>query len=516
MKHTRLRIPIALRVGGVIGSVVVAFVVFMSTYFPARQNDRDREALEAKARILMKMTSYQLASALDFDDDQAVADIFKSLAVDPEFVFAALYDANGQQTATFTSPSGEGQAAKSLVNRMKTLSLDAPASSVWLQVQEPIVTPAGRRALVLSGFSYQVVRRNHEETRRAAFVVAVVMLLGGMLVAYLFGRSLGRRLSALSRVARDVAEGRLTATAIGDETDDEIGDMVESFNAMNRNLSELAARVNQIADGDLSNTVTLQGDLAAAFNRMIVSQRQLVSQIAATAMQLNSASGEFFSSAKQQERGATSQSAAVEQIRHTLQSLLESARQIGGAANDVLVNAERTQGNSQVVAEKIAALSTHNRRIAEVLEVIKDIANKSELLALNAGLEGTKAGEAGRGFSLVAAQMQRLAENVMGSVRTIKELTTTITESTETTVLSTEESTKLAANTTRSARQIGLIIQQQQSGTEQATSAMVDVGEVAGQTSAGSKAIVSSASDLMRLSEHMQGLVGKFKLNNAA
>lgn len=516
MQHARLRIPIALRVGGVIGLVVVVFVLFMLTYFPARQNERDRKALEAKASILMKMTSYQLASALDFDDTQAVADGFKSLAVDPEFVFAVLYDASGNQITAFTSPSGEGEAARSFVSKIKTTSQLATASGPWLQRPEPIVTPAGRRATMVAGFSYQLVRQNQEETRHTTFAVSLAMLLGGILVAYLFGRSVGRRLSTLSRVAGEVAEGKLTATAIRDEVDDEIGDMVRSFNAMNRNLSELAARVTQIADGDLSITVTLQGDLAAAFNRMIVSQRQLVSQIAATAKQLSSASGEFFSSAKQQEHGSTSQSAAVEQIRHTLQSLLESARQIGGAANDVLGNAERAQGNSQVVAEKIAALSTHNRRIAEVLEVIKDIANKSELLALNAGLEGTKAGEAGRGFSLVAAQMQRLAENVMGSVRTIKELTTTITESTETTVLSTEESTKLAANTTRSARQIGLIIQQQQSGTEQATTAMVDVGQVAAQTSAGSKAIVSSASDLMRLSEHMQDLVGKFKLNNAA
>jgi methyl-accepting chemotaxis protein len=231
---------------------------------------------------------------------------------------------------------------------------------------------------------------------------------------------------------------------------------------------------------------------------------------------LNAAAGEFFANAKQQARGATNQSSAVEQVRRTLETLLKSAREIGSTAEDVLESAERSQKNSQNVAEKIAALSHQTRSIAEILEVIKDIANKSDLLALNAGLEGTKAGEAGKGFSLVASQMQRLAENVMGAVRNIKELTTTITESTQATVLATEESTKLATDTTRSARQIGLTIQQQQSGTEQAVVAMVDVGEVASQTASGSKEIVSSATDLMKLSEQLQALVGRFRVGQAS
>jgi methyl-accepting chemotaxis protein len=104
----------------------------------------------------------------------------------------------------------------------------------------------------------------------------------------------------------------------------------------------------------------------------------------------------------------------------------------------------------------------------------------------------------------------------MGAVRNIKELTTTITESTQATVLATEESNKLATDTTRSARQIGLTIQQQQSGTEQAVVAMVDVGEVASQTASGSKEIVSSATDLMKLSEHLQALVGRFRVGQAS
>jgi methyl-accepting chemotaxis protein len=180
----------------------------------------------------------------------------------------------------------------------------------------------------------------------------------------------------------------------------------------------------------------------------------------------------------------------------------------------VLNSAERSQSNSQNVAQRIADLSSHTRRIAEILEVIRDLANRSELLALNAGLEGTKAGEAGRGFSHVAAQMQRFSESVMGSVKRIRELTVTITEATDATVLATEESTKLASDATRAAEQIGRIIQEQRLATEQATESMMNVGEVAAQSASGSKVIVSSATALATLSDQLQSLVGHFQLGD--
>jgi hypothetical protein len=250
--------------------------------------------------------------------------------------------------------------------------------------------------------------------------------------------------------------------------------------------------------------------------RMISGQRQLVGQIAQTAVQLNAAAGDFLSSASEQERGSSEQSSAVEETRRTMASLLESSKLIAETAEGVLLNAERTQANSKVVAERIAALSAHSQRITEISEVIKEIANKSDLLALNAALEGTKAGEAGRGFSLVATQMQRLAENVMGSVRNIKEITGTITQATEASVFATEESTKLAADTTASARQIAQVMRHQQQGTEQVTLAMDEVTKIALQSAEASRHTVGTSRDLIRLSETLQSLVGQFSIDDEA
>ena len=87
--------------------------------------------------------------------------------------------------------------------------------------------------------------------------------------------------------------------------------------------------------------------------------------------------------------------------------MASSAHKIAESSNDVLKNAELTLETHDIVGHRIAALIDHTQRINELLELIKNVSNKSEILALNAALEGVKAGEAGRGFSLVAAQMQR-------------------------------------------------------------------------------------------------------------
>ena len=83
-------------------------------------------------------------------------------------------------------------------------------------------------------------------------------------------------------------------------------------------------------------------------------------------------------------------------------------------------------------------LNKRVQQIGKVVEFINEIADKSDLLALNAELEGTKAGEVGRGFSLVAAEMRRLAENVITSTRAIEQLIEEIRDATNAAVMATE------------------------------------------------------------------------------
>jgi methyl-accepting chemotaxis protein len=144
--------------------------------------------------------------------------------------------------------------------------------------------------------------------------------------------------------------------------------------------------------------------------------------------------------------------------------------------------------------------------------VIREIADRSDLLALNASLEGTRAGEAGRGFALVAAEMRKLAERVTASVTDIKKLVSDVRASVSATVLATEESSTLAEGTTESARQINLVTQQQRSGTEQAGQSMRDVATMITQSLAATQQVRSLAEDLKGQADNLNGLVARFRL----
>ncbi len=502
-------LSVRLKVSGIIGLVVVAIVAFQLSYFPARQIALLISAVELKAMAVGRLVAAEVRTGLEFDDKDTVRDVLAGAGQDPDVLYAVLFKDNGDVFARYDP--------KSLASDVKPdgSATDGPRSDrvgAEVRVTMPVVSKAGTRGALVLGLSTARVESEGAQIRNTTFLLGGVILIAGLLVALLAGTFIARRLTELTAVAARVATGDLRVTVPDDKSGDEIGQLTGSFRGMVSALRTLETHVREVAAGNLSRTTEQSGDLAIAFDQMIVAQREMVKQIADTAVQLNAAAGQFLANAKQQERGATEQSSAVEETRRTIEGLRGSSDQIATSAQEVLENAERAQQNSAVVSERIAALSQHTHRISEILEVIKGIANKSDLLALNAALEGTKAGEAGRGFSLVATQMQRLAESVMRSVSDIKDLTGNVTEATQATVLATELSTRLAADTTRSARQIGLLSTTQQQGSEQATTAMHDVAHVATQTASGSKEIVASASDLITLSTRLQGLVGRFNV----
>ncbi|MBI5547778.1 MAG: hypothetical protein HY901_28175 [Deltaproteobacteria bacterium] len=418
-------------------TTVVLTVVFQCVFFPWRQLELLSEAVEGKTSLLGRVLALEIAPGLQFKDNEAILDSLKAAVIE-DVVWAAALSADGTVITAHGPEPVEAALRPAFSSTPRTLDLGDSIWATW-----PVTTKGGGDGLEATlglRVSKRAIQGQHDAVLRTAFLVGLLFVALGAIVAWLARRSL---------------------------------------------------------------------------TRVLASQKELVQQINHTAVQLNAAAGDFLAGARQQERGASEQSSAVEETRRTMTSLLESGRVIAQTAHSVLEHAEHTQENSQVVADRIAALSAHSRRITEISEVIKEIANKSDLLALNAALEGTKAGEAGRGFSLVATQMQKLAENVMGSVRDIKDLAATITAATQASVLATEESTKLATDTTLSARQIAQVIQQQQSGTEQVTLAMNEVSKIAQETTDASAQNVRSSQGLIGLSETLQTLVARIAEGSA-
>jgi methyl-accepting chemotaxis protein len=175
----------------------------------------------------------------------------------------------------------------------------------------------------------------------------------------------------------------------------------------------------------------------------------------------------------------------------------------------VLGNAERTVQGNRDVAQRIRELNTHAEKVAEVLATIMQVADRTDLLALNAALEGTKAGEAGRGFALVAAEMRRLAESVMESVAVIRKLMNDVRSASQSAVQAGQEGIALSEQTTRSAGDIALVTQKQRQATEEVGRSMDEMAGAVANTMANTRQTVRTAGELAELAGAISALIGR-------
>jgi methyl-accepting chemotaxis protein len=293
---------------------------------------------------------------------------------------------------------------------------------------------------------------------------------------------------------------------------DETGQLATKFNDLLETFRDLSAAAGALARGDLEIRLEGEGDVATSFRQMIGSLGQIVRQIHETSVLLAAAATEIYAASQEQEAAAASQSTAMVEIRQTMESLFEAAAHVSESVRGVLSNAERTLETTDRMVLRIGDLTNHAGRIGEILETIRDISDRSDLLALNGALEASRAGEAGRGFGLVAGEMRRLAERVMTSVHDVRSLVGDIRASGSSTMMATEDSKKLAASTTDAARQITLVTQQQRSGTEQVLQSVREIAETLTQSVAAMAQTRSSAEQLKSQADKLSTLVRAFRI----
>jgi len=350
-------------------------------------------------------------------------------------------------------------------------------------------------------------------TKLLIIVIMLIAATWGPLSALFIASSTAVPVVRVSEALALVGQGEVTqAPKVPVFHHDEVGALAQNYNTMLDQLRLLAQRTNEVSKGALDVEFDARGDLGEAFRGQVASLREIVGHIAQSAAQLAGAASEMYAATQEQEAAAQQQSVGVEEVSRTMESLLVAATHVTESTMGVLTRAEKTRETTSRTSQRITELSAHANRIGEILDVIREIADRSDLLALNASLEGTRAGEAGRGFALVAAEMRKLAERITASVADIKKLVSDVRASVSATVLSTDESANLAEGTTESARQINLVTQQQRSGTEQAGQSMRDVATMITQSLAATQQVRSLAENLKLQADNLNGLVARFRL----
>jgi len=320
-----------------------------------------------------------------------------------------------------------------------------------------------------------------EKWALAAFVALVVCI--GLAIAYMAGSALSKSLRAIADEARRIASGDLRRVRLI-PAEDELWAACAALAQMQRGLTEAIARLQGAARGLSSSTGQIQ-EISVSNRAGDDEQMASLNETTATTEELAASAAQIAESGAQVAEMAKRTAAAARAGQQSCQAFSLSMA--------------RMALDSDRIGATVARLNRRVQQIGRVVEFIQDIGDKADLLALNAELEGTKAGEVGRGLSLVAAEMRRLAETVISSAQEIILLITEIRDRANAAVMATESGLKamqsgvvladrlvagltaiveLADRTSVAAQSISVATQQQQSSTTQLAQAMANILQV--------------------------------------
>lgn len=343
--------------------------------------------------------------------------------------------------------------------------------------------------LVPTGDGRWALAQGEAEVHLFAFSSLLLLTLLGMTPLFWLGFSLGtKRLSGplerYSELARRFAlDGELSSLErMAPTRNDELGRLALNFNAMLERLEQLERAASSVARGDLTMELEHPGELHDAFRSLLARLRETVGQLREGSVELSRAAARVDELTREQDLRVRAQSEHVERLRGALVSLAGSAASIADESQGVLHNAELTVATNEGVREEIAQLREATHSLEELLGQVGEIADRSDLLALNGALEATRAGEAGRGFMLVAAEMRRLAERVTAIVADGRVYIERVEVAGVRSVETTDDSGKLAEQTATAARAISSETTRQSAQSARVSSSVEELGKAVAQT----------------------------------
>jgi len=272
-------------------------------------------------------------------------------------------------------------------------------------------------------------------------------------------------------------------------------------------------------------------------------------QIGSAIEQVQGSSAELQSAASQQATGAREQASSTTEISTTVKELLATSRQIAGSAQQVARVADETAGAARhgndtvlhaqeaidVVSRQVEAIVNHmlelgkrSQEIGGIVDIINDLAEQTNILAINATIESAGAGEHGRRFAVVADEIRKLADRVGGATKDIRVLIDEIRAASNTTIMATEDGSKAVLSSTKQftdvagsfrritelvranldvAREIELSTQQQTTAVEQVNTAILEVAQTARQAESSSAQTLQTATRLIQLSKQLHAII---------
>ncbi len=388
-------------------------------------------------------------------------------------------------------------------------------------------------------------------------VFGIVMLFFSVVMIILLNRTIAQPLKEIAKIATQISEGDLNVEISNVERKDEVGILLQTFNRMVNVLKRMATAAQQIASGDLTGSIIPQSGkdiLGNTFLQMINNLRRITKDILEGVNLLGSSASEILAATTQVASGSAETASAISETTTTVEEVRQAAPLSSQKASRVSENAQQVsqvtqsgqkavdetvngmhniQNQMESVANTIVRLSEQSQQIGGIIASVTDVADQSNLLAVNAAIEAAKAGEHGKGFAVVAQEIKNLAQQSKQATIQVRNILSDVQKATSAAVMATEQTSKAVENGVKQSTQAGESIkklaessskavdaatqivassQQQVVGMDQIGLAMNNINQAGAENAASMLQAEKAAKGLNELGIKLRQLVEQYKI----
>lgn len=361
----------------------------------------------------------------------------------------------------------------------------------------------------------------------------VGLIVIGMFVAFLLSHKISGAISKPIEEfvlgAKQIALGRVDVDLSHIDSKDETGRLAAAFTEMLEGIRRQVAAAGKISDGDFTQQVPLRSNedtLGLALKKIQGDLDETLKIISASAVQVNVGAGQVSSAAQSLASGATEQAATVEELSASVTSVSEQAAENAASVRKateyvehVVSGVKESNAHMQNLNDAMKQIGTTSEEITKITKMVEDIAFQTNILALNAAVEAARAGDAGKGFSVVAEEVRNLAAKSSEAAKQtsglIKQSSAAVSQGEELAA----ETARLLEDVSEKAKLAGQSIKQaedasvrQSDAISQITQGLVQVSTVVQTNAATAEESSASSEELASQAQVLQQGIGRFKL----